>query len=439
MQSLLRSARTPGRASRLGVASRGLSSSRLLEGRYTLNDRPDSRPGLGAVLPAVDLTDDFSEEDMQVIRQASHDAGGILVFPNQRKLDTPKQIAFARKFGIIEPHSVAKSTVSDCPECLEIIREPSAKVVFGENWHSDNSFLEQTCSFSILRGTEVMPKRGSNDTLFSSTEAAFEALSPTMQNLLYGLRAYHSAGKAYGVKTGRDSNTRAAMEATGKMRFNDHAPILKRDYLHPVITVHPDTGRKAIFVSQSPPRPSAPLLARTPPLLARTPALRPSLCPAPSALAAPLHPRNARSILSAPRSPISPALCLTQVSPTFTTRIEGLHPDESKHLLDFLCKHITQPQFCARVSWSKYQVTMWDNRSLSHKGVADDVSERRIVHRVSLRGTRPRSVFDVAEPKEVPYEEVDYSGPPVPARPIDIQIPTLATEQPQQQLQAAAQ
>lgn len=254
--------RTLGRASRFGVATRGLSSSRLLDGRYSLNDRPDNRPGLGAVLPAVDLTDDFSEEDMQVLRQASHDAGGILVFPNQHKLDTPKQIAFARKFGIIEPHSVAKSTVSDCPECLEIIREPSAGVVFGENWHSDNSFLEQTCSFSILRGTEVMPKRGSNDTLFSSTEAAFEALSPTMQNLLYGLKAYHSAGKAYGVKTGRDSNTRAAMEATGKMRFNDHAPILKKDYLHPIITVHPDTGRKAIFVSQSshtpPPSPTFP-------------------------------------------------------------------------------------------------------------------------------------------------------------------------------------
>lgn len=257
--------RTLGRASRFGVASRGLSSSRLLDGRYSLNDRPDNRPGLGAVLPAVDLTDDFSEEDMQVIRQASHDAGGILVFPNQHKLDTPKQIAFARKFGIIEPHSVAKSTVSDCPECLEIIREPSASVVFGENWHSDNSFLEQTCSFSILRGTDVMPKRGSNDTLFSSTEAAFEALSPTMQNLLYGLKAYHSAGKAYGVKTGRDSNTRAAMEATGKMRFNDHAPILKRDYLHPIITVHPDTGRKAIFVSQSshpPPPPPSPTFPR---------------------------------------------------------------------------------------------------------------------------------------------------------------------------------
>lgn len=138
--------------------------------------------------------------------------------------------------------------------------------------------------------------------------------------------------------------------------------------------------------------------------------------------------------LAAPLTTSSP-VGFAQVSPTFTTRIEGMHPDESKFLLDFLCTHITKPEFCARVSWSKYQVTMWDNRSLSHKGVADDVSERRIVHRVSLRGTRPRSVFDVAEPKEVTFEEVDYSAPFVPPRSVDIQMPMPSP--PPQQRQAA--
>ena len=36
-----------------------------------------------------------------------------------------------------------------------------------------------------------------------------------------------------------------------------------------------------------------------------------------------------------------------------------------------------------------HQVVMWDNRSLSHKGLADDVSQRRVVHRVSIRGSAP--------------------------------------------------
>ena len=55
------------------------------------------------------------------------------------------------------------------------VREADAKVVFGENWHSDNSFHTETCSYSILRGA-VVPRLGVNDTLFSSVEAAFEAL-----------------------------------------------------------------------------------------------------------------------------------------------------------------------------------------------------------------------------------------------------------------------
>lgn len=88
-----------------------------------------------------------------------------------------------------------------------------------------------------------------------------------------------------------------------------------------------------------------------------------------------------------------------------------MHPDESEALLLFLNAHIANPEFCTRVSWSKHQVTMWDNRSLSHKGIADDVSERRIVHRVSLRGSRPRGVFNAAEPDHVLFEEVDYSKP----------------------------
>lgn len=319
--------------------------SRILEGRYALNDRPNGCPGLGAVLPNVDLTTDFSEADLQVLCQASHEAGGILVFPNQRGLTTAGLVEFARQLGDIEPHAVAESTVPDCPEILEIIREPNAQVVFGENWHSDNSFMDRTCSFSILRATGVMPERGLADTMFSSVEAAYDALSPAFQDWLCSLRAYHSAEKAYGVSIGKDSNSRAAMEATGKMRLNQDADILRRDYLHPVVTVHPDTGRKGLFVS-----------------------------------------------------------------PTFTRHIDGLHADESEALLQFLYAHIAKPEFCTRVSWSKHQVTMWDNRSLSHKGLADPSPDRRIVHRVSLRGTRPLGVGYLARLTEGTYKAVSEHG-----------------------------
>jgi len=301
---------------------------RLLEGRYPLNDRPGGLPGLGAVLPAVDLTEEFTQEEIDVIQQASHDAGGIVVFPDQTKLTPAHHVAFARQLGEIEPHAVAAG-IDGYPEVLEIVREADAKVVFGEDWHSDNSFMQQTCSFSILRGTGVMPRRGSNDTLFSSTEAAYAALSPHMQNFLGTLTAYHSANKAYGA--GSAGNSFAAMQNTAHgqnaMRMRVEAPILDTDYAHPVVTVHPDTGRRSLFVS-----------------------------------------------------------------PTFTKHIHGMSAEESTALLSFIYSWIAKPQFSQRVSWSKHQVTMWDNRSLSHKGIADILDERRIVHRVSIRGHAPFGV-----------------------------------------------
>ena len=66
--------------------------------------------------------------------------------------------------------------------------------------------------------------------------------------------------------------------------------------------------------------------------------------------------------------------------------------EESQALLQFLYAHIARPEFTARVSWDEGQVTMWDNRMLSHRGIADDCSEKRVVQRVSIRGHTP---FDI--------------------------------------------
>ena len=167
-----------------------------------------------------------------------------------------------------------------------------------------------------------MPRLGVNDTLFSSTEDAFDALSPTMQRLLLDLNAYHSGNKAYG--DGHPGNSRAAMEDTDTMQFLAETPVLESDVLQPVVTVHPRTGRRGIYVS-----------------------------------------------------------------PTFTTRIDGMREEESRAMLNFLCQWIARPEFCTRVSWVPNQVVMWDNRSLSHKGLADELCERRVVHRITLRGRSP--------------------------------------------------
>jgi len=330
--------------SRLGQSTLAANcASRLLAGRSPLIQPDELRPQgtidqltgkhveainyrLGSELPEVDLRQEFSAHDLETLKQASDDAGGILVFTNQSPdMTVHDHVAFARAMAesdetCIEHHAVSAG-LPDAPEVLEIVREASAEVVFGENWHSDNSFHAETCSYSILRGTEV-PRLGVNDTLFSSTEDAYDALSPSMQNLLLDLNAYHSANRAYG--RGHSGNSRAAMEKTSTMRFRDDMPILESDVLQPIVSVHPRTGRRGLFAS-----------------------------------------------------------------PTFTTHIDGMNPQESAAILNFVYNWVARPEFCNRVSWMPNQVVMWDNRSLSHKGVADDCSERRVVQRVSIRGSSP--------------------------------------------------
>jgi taurine dioxygenase len=122
---------------------------------------------------------------------------------------------------------------------MEVIKEPADKTNFGGGWHSDMSFLERPAIGSILYAVEL-PEWG-GDTLFSSQVAAYEALSAGMKATLEGLRAVHSAGREYSAQ-GHSAQKRASMsvvEAEGAVG----------EYVHPVVLVHPESGRRALYVN----------------------------------------------------------------------------------------------------------------------------------------------------------------------------------------------
>jgi len=76
------------------------------------------------------------------------------------------------------------------------------------------------------------------------------------------------------------------------------------------------------------------------------------------------------------------------VNPGFTRSIEGWTKRESKPLLKQLYSHLTQPQFTTRFSWEPGSIAMWDNRSVWHWAVNDYQGHRRLMHRVTIQGTR---------------------------------------------------
>jgi len=191
---------------------------------------------LGAELSGVDLSRELSDETIAQIRQALVEHQ--VIFFRDQDLTPAQQVAFGARFGPLNIHPYVAGMAGQ-PEVMEIIKEPSDKINFGGGWHSDMSFLETPAIGSILYAVEL-PEWG-GDTLFASQAAAFEALSRGLQKTLEVLNGVHSASREYSAQ-GHSAQKRGAMQVA-------EADDYVGEYVHPMVLVHPETGRKALYVN----------------------------------------------------------------------------------------------------------------------------------------------------------------------------------------------
>jgi taurine dioxygenase len=191
---------------------------------------------LGAEIGGVDLSQPLADETIAAIRKALVEHQ--VIFFRDQTLTPVQQLAFGRRFGPLNIHPYVKG-MADHPEVMEIIKEPSDRINFGGGWHSDMSFLEAPSIGSILYAVETPDYGG--DTLFASQAAAFDALSPGLRVTLEGLSAVHSAGREY-APTGASAQKRGSMQIA-------EAEGAVGEYVHPMVKVHPETGRKALYVN----------------------------------------------------------------------------------------------------------------------------------------------------------------------------------------------
>jgi alpha-ketoglutarate-dependent taurine dioxygenase len=77
------------------------------------------------------------------------------------------------------------------------------------------------------------------------------------------------------------------------------------------------------------------------------------------------------------------------VNELHTERFKGMTVEESQPLLQFLYKHGSRPEFTCRFRWQKGSVAFWDNRSVQHLALNDYPGQRRLMHRVQIKGTKP--------------------------------------------------
>jgi len=77
-------------------------------------------------------------------------------------------------------------------------------------------------------------------------------------------------------------------------------------------------------------------------------------------------------------------------SEAHTAQIKGWTEKESLPLLQFLWDHQVRPEFTCRFRWQPGSLAFWDNRAAMHNPINDYHGYRRVMHRITLAGDRPR-------------------------------------------------
>jgi len=188
---------------------------------------------IGAEIGGVDLAAELDTSAIAQIREALLEYQ-VLVFREQ-DLTPESHIAFARHFGEIKLPPV--STAHGGPPEVNVIDQTDPGGEGADAWHADNTYTSEPPMGSLLRVLRLPTVGG--DTAFASMYAAYEALTPSIQGLCDGLSAVHDVTGSITKAIARGHSIANLAEIQGQL------PPVE----HPVVIVHPETGRRALFVN----------------------------------------------------------------------------------------------------------------------------------------------------------------------------------------------
>jgi taurine dioxygenase len=196
---------------------------------------------LGAEVCDIDVAAPIGESEFGEIYRAFLDHC-ILLFRNQ-DITREQHLEFSRRFGELDSHDAFPSDRHpQYPELMVVTNDPapdgtpSVSRYTGRRWHTDMSQTLTPSLGSLLRCWRVPDVGG--DTLFANMYRAYDALSSGMQTLIGKLHAIHYAGS-------RKLENTSADKAHAEEQRRLSPPVA-----HPVVRVHPETGRKAIYLGE---------------------------------------------------------------------------------------------------------------------------------------------------------------------------------------------
>ena len=283
---------------------------------------------LGAEVRGVDLSRALQSAERAAILDAWH-THLVLLFRDQSLSDEDllrlaelfggAQVAGSRgyyvkagygtKSGRISKHP-GISIVSNLDENGNPVPVHSGTGSLPLTYHTDNSYVETPPKGSLLYGLQT-PVEGGGDTSFVNQYEALDTLPERLRTQIEGLHIKHDTSR----NTAGSVRPTAALPAT----YDDVVgPV------HPIVRVHPDTGRKALYLGR---RYAAP-----------------------------------------------------------SSHIVEMPNEEGEVLLDELWAHATDDRLSWTQHWRPNDLLMWDNRCTMHARSAIDSTQPRELHRTLIAG-----------------------------------------------------
>lgn len=191
---------------------------------------------LGAQVVGIDLSKPLSEKHVQIIQEAWAEHQ-VLVFPNQ-DLGPESLLAFSRHFGELDNFS--SQPFNRHPEYDEIFMLSNKPIdgkvppgsTGGQNWHTDLSYTIRPAKATLVYCVEKPSVGG--DTMFANMYDAYETLSPVLQQFLDEREAVHDVN---------------LITAKRPPEIVAEFARLNPPVIHPAVRVHPESGRKALYVN----------------------------------------------------------------------------------------------------------------------------------------------------------------------------------------------
>lgn len=193
-------------------------------------------PHIGAVIHGLDLSQPLDEETQNQLRDAL--ARHEVIFFRDQNLTPEQHVNFTRTFGGVAEVKAFFPRLETQPE-IEIVESTAEKPSAASNWHADITWREQPPLGTSLYA-QVIPATG-GDTIWASLTKAWESLPPAFQAYLETLTAVHtweiSGWTEYLLR--KDASGEELKAARAK-----YPPVE-----HPVVRVHPVTGKKILYVN----------------------------------------------------------------------------------------------------------------------------------------------------------------------------------------------